>query len=380
MYNYTEQDRLFDDIRPYRDSEVEDILKRFLNSPDYETNINILLGQYMSFYSEDKKKEITGNFRKTLEKIKTVEEFQKEIVLKFMLEPVISNTIDSLTGSGFEKLEREKGYLFIGNHRDITLDPALLNYLLFSKGLDSVEIAFGDNLLINEFVTGMIRINKSFIVKRNLPLAKQLESVKHLSGYIYHTMQQMRSVWIAQKEGRAKDGNDITNPAVISMLYLSQIERFTLPDFLTKVNLTPVAVSYEFDPCDRLKALEIIKQRKAGGQKKSAADDLASINSGITGYKGRVHYSVVRPFNITGATVKDIAKELDRAIHLSYHLWSVNYLAFDIQNNTSNYSAFYNSGDENKFNERIKRLSQEIRALVIEGYANPVKNYEAINR
>jgi hypothetical protein len=141
-----------------------------------------------------------------------------------------------------------------------------------------------------------------------------------------------------------------------------------------------VAVSYEFGPCDRLKALEIIKQRKAGGQKKSAADDLASINSGITGYKGRVHYSVVRPFNITGATVKDIAKELDRAIHLSYHLWPVTYLAFDIQNNTFNYSASYNSGDENKFNERIKRLSQEIRALVIEGYANPVKNYEAINR
>jgi len=380
MYSYTEKDPFFDDIRPYRDSEVEGVLQSFIHSPGFENSINLMLGQYISFYGEEEKKIILRNFRETLARIKTVEDFQKQIVLKFMLEPVVRNTIDSLTVSGLEKLEKDKGYLFIGNHRDITLDPALLNYLLDKNGFHSAEIAFGNNLLINEVITAMIRLNKSFIVKRNLPLMKQLEESKHLSEYIFHTMEQNRSVWIAQREGRAKDGNDITNPAVITMLHLSQRDRLPLPDYIKKVNLTPVAVSYEFDPCDRLKALEILKARNSGDQAKSASDDLASMNRGITGQKGRVHYSVAESFDVTGATEKEIAKAVDRAINLSYHLWPVNYLAFDMHNSTSDYSTFYSSGDEEKFNERIKRLSPEVRAIVIEGYANPVRNYEIQNR
>ena len=380
MYNYTENDRLYDDIRPYRDNEVEDVLHTLLQSPDFENNLGILMNQYISFYSDEEKSDILMNIKEVIKKIKTVDEFQREIVLKYMLQPVIDNTMDSFTDSGFDTLSKDHGYLFIGNHRDITLDPALLNYHLFRRGLETVEIAFGDNLLINDFISGMIRLNKSFIVKRNLPLIKQLEESTRLSGYIFHTVTQGRSVWIAQREGRAKDGNDTTNPAVISMLHLSQRGKLPLAEFMKKLNVIPAAVSYEYDPCDRLKALEVLNLKNSGEQKKSAADDLISMNRGITGYKGRVHYSAAEPLDITGASEKDIAMALDRAIQLSYHLWPVNYLAFDMMNNTSNYRSYYNDADEKKFDERIKRLSPEIKSIVVNGYANPVKNFEFRSR
>lgn len=380
MYNYTEIDRLYDDIRPYRDNEVEDVLHRLLQSPDFENNLGILMNQYISFYSDEEKNDILMNIKESIKKIKTVEEFQREIVLKYMLQPVIDNTMDSFTDSGFDNLSKEHGYLFIGNHRDITLDPALLNYHLFRRGLETVEIAFGDNLLINDFIAGMIRLNRSFIVKRNLPLIKQLEESTRLSGYIFHTVTQGRSVWIAQREGRAKDGNDATNPAVISMLHLSQRGKIPLAEFMKKLNVIPAAVSYEYDPCDRLKALEMLNLKNSGEKNKSAADDLISMNRGITGYKGRVHYSAAEPLDITGASEKDIAMALDRAIQLSYHLWPANYLAFDRVSATANYSSYYTAGDEEKFDERIKRLSPEIQSIILNGYANPVKNFEARSR
>jgi hypothetical protein len=380
MYNYTENDRLYDDIRPYRDNEVEEVLLRLLQGTDFENNLRILMGQYISFYSDEEKNDILMNIREKIKKINSVEEFQREIVLKYMLQPVIDNTMDSFTDSGFDTLSKNRGYLFIGNHRDITLDPALLNHVLFKRGLDTVEIAFGDNLLINDFITCMIRLNKSFIVKRNLPLVKQLEAATGLSGYIFHTINLGRPVWIAQREGRAKDGNDTTNPAVISMLHLSQRGKLPLAEFMKKLNVIPVAVSYEYDPCDRLKALEMLKLKSSGEQKKNASDDLISMNRGITGYKGRVHYSAAGSLDITGANEKDIAIALNRAIQLSYHLWPANYLAFDRICNTTNYRSCYTAADEEKFDERIKRLSPEIISIIIEGYANPVKNFEAQKR
>jgi len=380
MLNYSGNDRLYDDIRPYRDNEVEEVLSRMLQSPDFENNLKTMMSQYISFYSDEQKDDILINIREVIKKIKTVEEFQREIVLNYMLQPVIDNTMDSFTDSGFDTLLKNHGFLFIGNHRDITLDPALLNYHLYRRGLETVEIAFGDNLLINEFITGIIRLNKSFIVKRNLPLVKQLEASIQLSGYILHTITQGRSVWIAQREGRAKDGNDITNPAVISMLHLSQRDEMSLADFTNKLSIIPVSVSYEYDPCDRLKALEILKFKKSGIRIKSASDDLISMNRGITGYKGRVHYSAADALDVSGGTAKDIANALDRSIQLSYYLWPSNYLCFDRINSTANYRSFYTVEDEEKFDERIKRLSPEIKAVIINGYANPVKNVEALTR
>ena len=376
MSNLTETDRIFNDIRPYRDDEVEKILQKIINNEDFEKALLILMGKYLSFYKEDERKNLFSLFIEKLNHVKTVNDFQKEVV-KYMLEPMIKGSIDSLTSSGIENLSKDEAYLYIGNHRDITLDPGLLNYALMSHGFETVEIAFGDNLLINEFVSHVIRINKSFIVKRNLPLIKQLDASIHLSKYIYCTITQKRSVWLAQREGRAKDGNDVTNPAVISMLYLSQRDGgLPLADFIKRIHLVPVAVSYEYDPCDRLKALEISKFRNTGQQEKGGTDDLISMNQGIAGYKGRVHYTVNEPLVMDVTNDRDVAKAIDRAIQLSYRLWPTNYLAFDELHNTKNYSSFYNDEDRNKFDERFKRFSPEMKFIVLEGYANPVKNHE----
>jgi hypothetical protein len=380
MNNYIENDRLYDDIRPYRDSEVEDVLRDLHQRPDFEKSLGILMWPFISFYNDEEKKDILINISRIIKKIKTIEEFQGEIVLKYMLQPVIDNTMDSFTNSGFEKLSKDRGYLFIGNHRDIILDPALLNYYLFNKKIGTSEVAFGDNLLVNHFITKMLKLNRSFIVKRNLPLVKQLEASTHLSRYIFNTITHEKSVWIAQRGGRAKDGNDVTNPAVISMLYLSQRGEMSLPEFMKKLSVIPVTVSYEYDPCDRLKALEILEMNNSEGGKKSPADDIISMNRGIMGYKGRVHYSAAEPLEITGTTEKEIAQGIDRSIQSSYHLWPSNYIAFDRLNGTANYRCFYTAEDEEKFDERIKRLSPEIKAVIINGYANPVKNFEKVNR
>lgn len=377
MNSYSETDRIFDDIRPYRDNEVEKVLHQLINSEGFEKGLHILMGKYLSFYKDDEKQELLLNVKEKLNNIKSVGDFQNEIVLKFMLLPMIKSTIDSVSNSGLENLSKDEAYLYIGNHRDITLDPALLNYYLINNGFDTVEIAFGDNLLINDFVSHLIRLNKSFIVKRNLPLVKQLDAAIHLSKYIFHTINRKRSVWIAQREGRAKDGNDVTNPAVISMLYLSQRDGgLSLGDYIKKVKIVPVSVSYEYDPCDRLKALEISKYRSSGQQNKNETDDLISMNQGITGYKGRVHYSVTKPVEITVTSDRDVAKAIDKAIQLSYFLWPTNYIAFDEQYETKNYSSFYNTEDRDKFEERLKRFSPEMKSIILEGYANPVKNHE----
>jgi hypothetical protein len=224
----------------------------------------------------------------------------------------------------------------------------------------------------------MIRLNKSFIVKRNLPLIQRLQASVHLSKYIFHTINQKSSVWIAQREGRAKDGNDFTNPALISMLHLSQREGgLSLTDYIKKVKIVPVAVSYEYDPCDRLKALEIFNSRGSVKPEKNLTDDLVSINQGITGYKGRVHYSVSEPVAMDDVNHKLLVGAIDRAIQLSYHLWPTNYLAFDELNETRNYSSFYDCEKLEIFKERLKRFTPEIKSIILEGYANPVKNYEA---
>lgn len=373
----TEADRKFDDIRPYRDNEVGAVLERIVNSGDFEKGLDVLMGKYLSFYSEDERNNLLSHFRERFLQFRTVSEFQYEVVVKYMLEPMISHTMDSMTSSGLENLSKDEAYLFLGNHRDITLDPALLNYNLMNNGLQSVEIGFGDNLLLNDFISNIIRLNKSFIVKRNLPLVKQLEASIHLSKYIFHTITQNRSVWLAHREGRAKDGNDVTNPAVLSMLFLSQRDGgLTFPEFIKKIKLVPVAVSYEYDPCDRLKALELIKSRSGDQTEKSGMDDIVSMNQGITGYKGRVHYSVTSPVEADGMGEKELSKVIDRMIQLAYHLWPTNYIAFDELNNTSAYSSYYTDEEKGKFLDRLKRYSPEMKSIVLEGYSTPVKNRE----
>ncbi len=372
-------DSEFDDIRPFRDHEIESVIARMIESSDFISGIQLMTGTKIT--GADGKVNITAVdfIKKKLRSLTTVKEFQDAVVIEMMLKPVVKNSIDELTSSGIERLSKGSAYLYISNHRDITLDPALLTYCLHEKSFDTLEIAFGDNLLINQFISDLIRINKSFIVKRELPIMEQLRESVHLSKYIYYTLSRGISVWIAQREGRAKDGNDATNPAVIKMLTLSQKDGgIPAGEFIQKLNIVPVSVSYEYDPCDKMKGLELFRKQSDSSHEKKTGDDLASINMGITGYKGRVHYSFSEPLTERFSNEKEAANALDRAIISGYRLWPTNYIALDELNGTAKYSGFYSVEEKEKFLERYKRLQPGIRSIILEAYANPVINREKL--
>ncbi len=364
----------FNDIRPYRDHEVPEVMKRLTESSDFAQGMNFFMGRKADNQLSPNEIE---TIKKTMLEIKTVDEFQMKIVMHLMFVPVIENSVDAITGSGLDKLAAYGNCLFISNHRDIALDPALQNYLLMKNNLNTFEIAFGDNLLISEFISDLIRINKSFIVKRNLPISELLESSIHLSKYIEYTHSRGNSVWIAQREGRAKDGNDFTNPAVIKMLTLSQREKGTgLTEFIKRMNVVPVAISYEFDPCDKMKGLELYKKMKTGESKKSALEDMASMNQGILGHKGRIHISFSKPLEGEFNTEKDVAEAVDRSIHSGYRLWPSNYIAYDTTRKGSKYADNYTDDEKKKFLDNYARMPEEVRQIVLEEYANPVVNRE----
>ncbi len=361
----------FNDIRPYRDNEVKDVLSDLISSDGFEQGIGFMTGRPSGKLSSNELEFLKSRMRS----VNSVSQFQKEIVIELMLKPMITRTIKEITSSGLENLDDNVPYIYISNHRDITLDPALLNYVLIEAGKDTVEIAFGDNLLINDFVSTLIRINKSFIVKRGLSITEQLNASIKLSRYIYHTYSSGNSIWIAQREGRAKDGNDITNPAVLRMLTLSTRDSgISVADFFKDVKIVPVSISYEYDPCDSMKALELFRKSTDPAYKKNKNEDLLSISKGISGKKGRVHYAFGSPIDDRCDSEKEMAVRLDTEIQSNYRLWPSNYIAYDLINNTREYSDNYDSTDEELFNKRIERLNQEVKRILLMSYANPLIN------
>lgn len=311
--------------------------------------------------------------KRKLAQIRSIDEFQIKIVGDLLLNWVISNSIDQLSCSGLENLSHDRSYIFISNHRDIVLDSALLNYTLHHAGHKVPYIAFGDNLLVNELVSDLIRINKAFIVKRDLPPREQLKALKHLSAYISHIQKEGNHFWIAQREGRAKDGIDTTNPAIIKMFYLD--ERKTQPDFSAFIksrNLVPVAVSYEKDPCDRLKGWELYRKQNIGEHKKRKNEDLIAMAAGISGHKGRVHISFGKPLDGDYRNEKEVALAVDKAVHSQYKLWPGNFVAHDVINKADTYRSEYNNAEKEQFLSRYKGLKTEIRNVVLQCFANPV--------
>ena len=372
-------DSEFDDIRPYRDHEVSGILQRLSGSPEFITWFQMMTGKKISAADAGEAEAAVKVIRGMLSEIKTVKDFQDKVIISMVLDPVVKNSIDELTSTGIERISRDATYLFISNHRDITLDPALVNYILFNNGFGTIEIAFGDNLLINEFISDMIRINKSFIVKRDLPIMEQLKQSTHLSKYIFHTLSLGNSAWIAQREGRAKDGNDATNPAIIKMLTLSQRDGgMAFSDFIRRLNIVPVAISYEFDPCDRLKAMELYKKKIKAPHEKTKNDDLMSMNLGLTGHKGRVHCSFSPPLQQDFGTEKEVAAAIDRAIISTYRLWPSNYIAYDTVTGSGKYRGEYTQEEAEKFIGMYARLHADVRQIIMDGYANPVRNREKL--
>jgi hypothetical protein len=268
-----------------------------------------------------------------------------------------------------------KPTLFISNHRDIALDPALLNLALYRSNIDTVEIAIGDNLLSKSWVSDLMRLNKSFIVKRGAKSKREmLNNSKNLSSYIHHTItDNNQNIWIAQREGRAKDGLDKTNSALISMLLLNKPKLQPIEEYLTQLNIVPISISYEFDPCDNHKAIELATIEETGEYQKEADEDLNSITKGLLGYKGRVHIEFGEPLTGEFSDSKAVAAEIDRQIIKNYRLYDSNITA-----NAKLQDAPHDLGVLEELSKRMLNLTDAQQRWLLTMYANPVLAKESI--
>ncbi|TVR76346.1 MAG: glycerol acyltransferase [Chitinophagaceae bacterium] len=366
----------FDDIRPYRDSEVNDAVRLLLNDKTFRFLLEYLFpGQK------------PDEWIKKAENINSVRGFQEIIMYPFTKE-LLQKSSSGITFDGLEKLKKDKAYLYISNHRDIILDSAILNVLLYENNLDTCEIAIGNNLLLNEWITLFVKLNKNFIVRRDLSGRQLFEHSQTLSHYIRQQITQHdTSVWIAQREGRTKDGNDKTQQGVLKMLGISGENDFY--QNYSSIRIAPMAISYEYDPCDILKAKQLYLKNKGFSIKRNK-DDLRDILQGLTGIKGRIHLSlgkIVDEKLKEIATIKNKNKQLflladliDQRIHKNYKLWPTNYIAYD-RIYTPKYSEEYTKEDCEMFDEHLRKQSEkfntakdEIYRLILTCYAMPVLN------
>ncbi|MCL2294255.1 MAG: 1-acyl-sn-glycerol-3-phosphate acyltransferase [Spirochaetes bacterium] len=309
-------------------------------------------------------------------KIKNPDDFNL-FFIKSVITPVVKKTVQEITFSGLEKLDPKKHYLYISNHRDIVIDPALTFYAFEKCNMPTSEVAFGNNLLINDLISDIMRSNKGLVVKRGQSPREQLHSTIILSKWIWYTLNTHDSVWLAQREGRAKNGDDTTNPALVKMLYLSQRKGgLEFSDFINKLNIVPLVISYELDPCDRLKARELCRRDTTGKYKKRKNEDFLNMIHGITIFRGRVHIAFGEALKGTWTDHNDVANALDAFIQTNYKLWSSNYAAYDILHSTNKYSSKYDAEYKDAFVKRFDRLSQEVKAYAYAAYAKPVENAE----
>lgn len=274
----------FDDIRPYRDEEVQAKLKELSKLAPFMEIMQKMMPQLG-------KDQILAQ----LEGIHTIKDLQKNIIIP-VLDDIINQTIEQIEYSGLEHLEKDQAYLFVSTHRDIVMDSALMNYVLAKEGFETAEIAIGDNLMTIPWVVDVVKLNKTFIVKRNVPKENRLETSYQLSAYINDTVvNRQQSVWIAQRSGRSKDGNDQTNPGLIKMFQLSG-ERSAFED-IKSLNICPVSISYEYNPCDVLFLPELKARLKEVEYQKEKGEDVMHMALGIQGFKGKVSVDFGRPLN-----------------------------------------------------------------------------------
>ena len=317
----------FQDIRPYNDDEVRSVLDTLLADDGFINSIGSFsqprlfkaLPFLVRFLSRRK-------LRSELKDVRDIAGMQA-VIARYMGK-LIEKTTSTLTHSGLENLKSDRSYLFISNHRDIAMDPAFVNYMLYHAGYNTVYIAIGDNLLKRPFVNDLMRLNKSFIVRRSLKGRDLLKSSKQLSSYIHHCIELKRNVWIAQREGRAKDGVDRTDPALLKMLAMSKRDA-GLGAALSALHIVPVAISYEFDPCDVLKASELYQKKEAGSYQKDEQSDIHSIVTGMVGYKGHVHVSFGTELEISSDDPNQIARLIDKQIIDNYLLQNSNFAALE---------------------------------------------------
>ena len=316
----------FDDIRPYLDHEVPDAMHRLLRDTEFLDFISRHLAPRMRRVVPGLVRFLVSRYlisrTRGITDIDGLQRYEARYARS-----LVARTTTSLTVSGLDDLPKNHPHLFISNHRDIAGDSMLLNYVLFQAGLGTVHIAVGDNLVQRRFATDLMRLNKSFFIKRSETGARKIyAAMKQSSAYIHHAMSEGDSIWIAQSEGRAKDGLDTTDPAVIKMFALAHNKR-PLSELLPEINLVPLAISYEYDPCDMMKARELHEIEQHGHYEKPPNEDLISLATGLGGFKGHVHLAFGTP--ISGDLDADqIATEVDRQVVAGLKAYPINHWAF----------------------------------------------------
>lgn len=377
----------FDEIRPYDTGEVQQAFNELLADRQFSTMLRGIVPW------------LPKSLRNAVLKIafigvKSPLDFQK----RFM-KPIVRHIIRKHTdGCTFDDncLPRDFSlrYTFVSNHRDIVLDSALLDVMLVKTGYPTtVEIGIGDNLLIYPWIKRLVRMNKAFTVKRGLTPKEMLRSSQIMSRYIHYAVtQKHENIWIAQREGRAKDSDDRTQDSVLKMLAMGGEGKPI--DSLREINIVPLTISYEFDPCDYLKAQEFQQKRDNPAFKKSRQDDLDNMKTGIFGYKGRVHYHCAAPINTwideLGNLPKTeffaaLSKRIDRELHANYCLFPCNYIALDELEGTKKYAQHYTEADKKRFEDYLKGQLEKVkianpdekflRERMLTMYANPLRNY-----
>ena len=374
---------MFDEIRPYRDSEVRPVLDRLVADKELLKAVRELMFKSSPLAFDFLLLPVLKMFLKwQVRNVHNVEDFQ-HVIEKYM-DRAVESSCTGFDVRGVENIPRDKACLFVGNHRDIALDPAFMGLALRQHGMSTCRIAIGDNLLSKPYVADLMRLNKCFIVNRSATGPRQmLAAYQKLSAYIEHSIcDEQSSVWIAQREGRAKDGNDRTEPAIIKMLSMNGKKNgLGLSEQLDKLCIVPVSISYEFDPCDESKAKELLALRKEGGYAKAEHEDLSSIAKGITGDKGAVQLSFCSPLKGHFDTAKDVANAIDTAILSEYHLYANNLNAYrqlhgELPADFLSSQAVVPGLDKAalQLTRRITQYPKELRELVMNMYATPVQN------
>ncbi len=368
----------FDEIRPYLDSEVTQIIQRIVRERGF-------LNFVKTFIPEQSTKKIITD----LLQVKNIDEFQKLMVYS-IVQRIIKFSINELTYDGLEKVGKEKPYIFMSNHRDIVLDSALLQYIFVKNNYPTTEIAIGSNLLILNWIIDLVRLNRSFIVKRDVPHIELYQYSVNLSKYIRFTItEQLHSVWLAQREGRTKNGDDRTQVAVLKMLNLSGEKDFF--DNFRDLNIIPVSISYEKEPMAIEKVQELYNKIINPQFKKTKLDDLTSMSKGMEASKGKVHYSFGTPINELLYKIehlKDrkhrfdaITNLIDSEIQRNYKLTFYNYVAADIYFGSDFNKDKYTKEQKEKFldyfNDSVSQITGDkkiIEEMFLKIYAMPVKN------
>lgn len=367
----------FDSIRPFYDSEVNQGICSVIQHP--------MMKALMNFTFPETEESVWMN---QLKKTHSIRDFQVNFIYQ-SVQKVLERSSEGLTTSGYEKLDKHTPYLFISNHRDIILDTSLLNVSLYDHGLVMTASAIGDNLVKKDFLLKLSKLNRNFLVQRGLPPRELLQSSKLMAEYIAQLLlRENRSVWIAQREGRTKDGNDATHQGVLKMLAMGSDEDRVM-QYFKKIKIVPVSISYEYDPTDALKMPQLMAEANNEKYIKEKNEDFITLLSGIMGQKKRIHIHVgdvldkeldwvESEFDNNNKQIQALAQTIDDSILSSYKLWPTNFIAYDLLHKTDRFSTHYTENEKSLFERRLEMKIDANNQAMVESflamYANPVVN------